>query len=232
MCTTTLALAAQIKSTSIRRTTRIMTCFCVGGALGWPFSLALAGSMFLEELLFYGTSVALALRRVMHGMVTCLAVVVRACVCVSFWLTDAQAVIVAIDSAAYRKLACVALNIVKYNVLAGEGRGPNLYGTEPWHYYAQNLFLSFNVASLLACISAPCLIVSALLPSNSDSHNPRLSQPYEAARPPCGHNGFSSCVYQCIRGLPSSHCSHTRKSALCFPYTRHLPCVLPYLWAQ
>jgi alpha-1,2-mannosyltransferase len=60
-----------------------------------------------------------------------------------------------IDYEYYQKWMIVPLNIVLYNVLNTDpSRGPNLYGTEPWHFYLQNGLLNFNIAFLLALLSA------------------------------------------------------------------------------
>lgn len=52
-------------------------------------------------------------------------------------------------------------NIVKYNIFsAASGKGPDLYGTEPWSYYLANLVLNFNGLLLLAIGSMPALVVT------------------------------------------------------------------------
>jgi len=56
----------------------------------------------------------------------------------------------------------VPLNIVLYNIFAGEGRGPELYGTEPWHFYVRNLLLNFNIWFILACLALPLFVVQKL----------------------------------------------------------------------
>jgi alpha-1,2-mannosyltransferase len=43
----------------------------------------------------------------------------------------------------YGKPTFAAFNIVKYNIFTSHG--PDLYGTEPWHFYFVNGFLNFNV---------------------------------------------------------------------------------------
>lgn len=64
-----------------------------------------------------------------------------------------------IDYLYYRKLTLVPFNIVVYNVFSGSSdRGPDIYGTEPWHFYFVNLFLNFNFASLAALASLPLLV--------------------------------------------------------------------------
>lgn len=50
-------------------------------------------------------------------------------------------------------------NLVKYNVLGGSGKGPDIFGTEPWHFYLRNLALNFNVWLPLALIAAPLLLI-------------------------------------------------------------------------
>ncbi len=42
-----------------------------------------------------------------------------------------------------------------YNIFSGSGRGPNIFGTEPWHYYLRNLTLNFNFWFLLAISAGP-----------------------------------------------------------------------------
>ena len=65
---------------------------------------------------------------------------------------------VAVDSIAYRRFQVVPVNIVIYNVFSGSGRGPNIFGTEPWWYYVLNLGLNFNIAIMAACASIPLMV--------------------------------------------------------------------------
>ncbi|RNA12060.1 Alpha-1-2-mannosyltransferase [Brachionus plicatilis] len=53
--------------------------------------------------------------------------------------------LVLIDSFFYGKLVVAPLNIFVYNVLDTTGKGPDLYGREPFSYYIKNLFLNFNI---------------------------------------------------------------------------------------
>jgi alpha-1,2-mannosyltransferase len=55
-------------------------------------------------------------------------------------------------------MTCVPWNIVAYNVFGGSGKGPNIYGTEPWHFYIRNLTLNFNIWFFLAVVSIPLLM--------------------------------------------------------------------------
>lgn len=53
-----------------------------------------------------------------------------------------------------------------YNVFGGAGKGPDIYGTEPWWFYLANLALNFNILLPLALLSAPLLVhehISALI---------------------------------------------------------------------
>jgi alpha-1,2-mannosyltransferase len=74
-----------------------------------------------------------------------------------------------VSSLFYAKLELVPLNIVLYNVFAGPGRGPNIYGTEPWHFYIRNLLLNFNIWFILALLSLPLFLLSKLLSGRQQS---------------------------------------------------------------
>jgi len=57
----------------------------------------------------------------------------------------------------------VPWNIVRYNIFGGIGRGPELYGTEPWSFYGKNLALNFNYILPLALASLPALAVTYVI---------------------------------------------------------------------
>jgi len=62
------------------------------------------------------------------------------------------------DLSMYRKYVFFPWNLVKYNVLSAvEGKGPSIFGTEPWHWYLQNLSINFNLWFLLALLAGPLL---------------------------------------------------------------------------
>ena len=63
----------------------------------------------------------------------------------------------AVDAFFYHKLVVVPWEIVKYNVFSGSGRGPDIFGTEPWDFYIRNLLLNFNIWFLLAATAWPLL---------------------------------------------------------------------------
>ncbi|KAG8839943.1 mannosyltransferase [Serendipita sp. 411] len=69
--------------------------------------------------------------------------------------------VIGLDSVAYGKLAIVPWNIISYNIFGGAERGPDLYGTEPWHFYLFNLVLNFNVLVGLALFSLPALLITS-----------------------------------------------------------------------
>ena len=54
----------------------------------------------------------------------------------------------------------VPWRIVSYNIFSGVSRGPDIFGTEPWHFYIRNLFLNFNAWFLLAMCAGPLLLLS------------------------------------------------------------------------
>src|SRR4051812_25938090 len=75
----------------------------------------------------------------------------------------------AVDTFFYKKLACVPLNIVLYNVFSGSSKGPNIYGVEPWHFYVRNLALNFNVWFFLSLGALPLLLFQHLIRQKSIS---------------------------------------------------------------
>ncbi|XP_028838858.1 alpha-1,2-mannosyltransferase ALG9 isoform X2 [Denticeps clupeoides] len=82
--------------------------------------------------------------------------------------------VVAIDSYYYGKLVIAPLNIILYNVFTPHG--PDLYGTEPWHYYFVNGVLNFNVVFPLALLSLPLTVLMEALLQRFNVQN--LGRPY------------------------------------------------------
>lgn len=80
-----------------------------------------------------------------------------------------QTLEVAVDYAFFQKLVLVPWNIVAYNILGGEGKGPDIFGTEPWTFYIRNLLLNFNVWFLFAMLSAPILLLQTICGANGTS---------------------------------------------------------------
>ena len=51
---------------------------------------------------------------------------------------------------------------MSYNVFSGSSRGPDIFGTEPWHFYIRNLLLNFNIWFLLALCAGPLILLQLL----------------------------------------------------------------------
>ena len=77
-----------------------------------------------------------------------------------------QVPVIAIDSLAYGRTTIVPWNIIKYNIFGDSSRGPDLYGTEPTHFYLANLLLNFNILTPLALLSLPALAVTYVVDYN------------------------------------------------------------------
>ncbi|KAF2857932.1 glycosyltransferase family 22 protein [Piedraia hortae CBS 480.64] len=120
--------------------------FGIGATLGWPFVAALSVPYLLEEcflaLIGSGQYRADFAWTVMDGVLkTLFALMLQ----------------IGVDCFFYKKLTIVPLNIVLYNVFGS--KGPDLYGTEPWHFYLRNLTLNFHLWVPLALSSMPLLLL-------------------------------------------------------------------------
>jgi len=139
------------------KTSQAMAWFAVGGALGWPFAAALCFPFIVEEVIFACLAPQAALgdwvMRMIRGTVAGALAVGAETVITSFF---------------YRKLEVVPWNIVKYNIFGGEGKGPEIYGTEPWYFYFQNLLLNFNIWFVLALFTLPLFILKKIFGSARD----------------------------------------------------------------
>ena len=67
----------------------------------------------------------------------------------------------------YHKLVFVPWRIVSYNIFSGSSRGPDIFGTEPWHFYIRNLLLNFHIWFLLALCAGPIIMLQFLSRSYS-----------------------------------------------------------------
>lgn len=72
-----------------------------------------------------------------------------------------QALQTVIDAFFYRQFVVVPWRLVFYNIFAGKDRGPDIFGTEPYHYYLRNLLLNFNVWFVLAVAVVPLVILQS-----------------------------------------------------------------------
>lgn len=84
---------------------------------------------------------------------------------------------VLVDYYYYEKWVVSVGNLIWYNVFDPSHTGSQLFGVEPWTYYAINLFLNFNFLLFLALLSLPVTC-------------PHHSVPYAFAHKVC-----SSCCY-------------------------------------
>ncbi|KAG9649179.1 glycosyltransferase family 22 protein, partial [Aureobasidium melanogenum] len=153
MYTTTLGMAAFMDWRGGMRTAQGMMCMIGGAFLGWPFAAALVAPFMVEEfMLAYFTDKQEFidfLYRILDGTVrSVIVLVLQFC----------------FDAFFYRRVAIVPYNIVWYNVIAArEGKGPDIYGTEPWHFYARNLLLNFNIWFVIALAAMPLYFVHAFV---------------------------------------------------------------------
>ncbi|BFZ62435.1 mannosyltransferase [Saitoella coloradoensis] len=156
MYTVMLGLATALERPSLSRPVWGLFWFALGGLLGWPFSLAMGTVFYLDVLV----------RALLPPNGPKISAVVQGgllAICV-------LAILVGIDTMAYRKLQLVPFNIVLYNVLsADENHGPDIFGTEPWWFYVVNLILNFNVVYVLAMLSAPLWCLHRLFSSSRQS---------------------------------------------------------------
>ncbi|KAE8355004.1 Alg9-like mannosyltransferase family-domain-containing protein [Aspergillus coremiiformis] len=122
--------------------------FGLGAIVGWPFAGALIVPLLLAEVLigFVSGSPWAVISGILHGAIRCLAIL---------------AAEIAVDYAFLRRVAIVPWNIVAYNVFGGEGKGPEIFGTEPWTFYIRNLLLNFNIWFVFAMLAAPFLLLQA-----------------------------------------------------------------------
>nr|KAF8634960.1 hypothetical protein AX15_000686 [Amanita polypyramis BW_CC] len=138
-----------------RRTLAATLFFAIGGIVGWPFALALALPFIFEELFVFGADRVLPEQRVSWIISRWRRLFICGLLAGLIFVP-----VVAIDSLAYGKLSIVPWNIVRYNVFGGANRGPDLYGTSPWHFYISNLILNFNILLPFALGALPALIIT------------------------------------------------------------------------
>ncbi|RDL33809.1 Mannosyltransferase [Venustampulla echinocandica] len=151
MYATMVGMAAFMNWRGGLKTAQGIFCFAVGGILGWPFAMALSAPFLFEEIIFAFLSSKDAIidvvLRFLRGIVAGLIVLFFEFLISGFL---------------YKKLVVVPLNIVLYNIFSGTGRGPEIFGTEPWHFYFRNLLLNFNIWFVLAVASLPLFIMKKI----------------------------------------------------------------------
>ncbi|KAJ3291486.1 mannosyltransferase [Rhizoclosmatium sp. JEL0117] len=151
MYLTTLAFAQYLNPTpSTARTSKIVFYTAASVLVGWPFSGAVAIPFLIEDLLLDSTSSPSRLSRFIAAVKAGVTAIV------AFLVPT-----VLIDRIMYGFWSIVPLNIVLYNVLnSGDGKGPDIFGTEPWYFYLLNGFLNFNVVFLAALAAIPCVLLN------------------------------------------------------------------------
>jgi alpha-1,2-mannosyltransferase len=154
MYTTMLGMAAFMNWRGGLKTAQGIFFFAVGGILGWPFAMALSAPFLFEEIVFAFLSSKDALidviMRFIRGIVAGLLVLFFEFIVSGFL---------------YKRLVVVPLNIVLYNIFSGPGKGPEIYGTEPWHFYIRNLLLNFNIWFVLAVAALPLFTLKKIFSS-------------------------------------------------------------------
>ncbi|KAF9890314.1 mannosyltransferase [Aspergillus nanangensis] len=148
MYTSMLGLAAFLDWRGGQKVAQGIMWFGLGAIVGWPFAGALVMPLLLEEVIigFIAGDLWKVISGILGGAVRCL--VILACE-------------VVVDYAFLGKFAVVPWNIVAYNIFGGDGRGPEIFGTEPWTFYFRNLLLNFNVWFVFALCAAPFLLLQA-----------------------------------------------------------------------
>ncbi|WAQ87472.1 hypothetical protein PtA15_8A376 [Puccinia triticina] len=163
------------KSASGRRTFFACLFFVIATVAGWPFVGVLALPFAFEELSLCGDDEVMPASR--PGWAA--SRFNRLFVCGLASLVLVSVPLVFVDWLAYGKLLFVPLNIVLYNVFPHKfgsgvgGGGPELYGTEPSHFYLLNLLLNFNIVFILALLSIPLVLFTSRF---SKSRGVRLGQ--------------------------------------------------------
>ncbi|KTW26421.1 hypothetical protein T552_02902 [Pneumocystis carinii B80] len=144
MYTSMLGLSVFLKSALQKRTIEIIFWFFLGGIVGWPFSLILTIPIIFYEFLMsiYNIPLKQVFLKYLKAIFVCFIILAFVCL---------------VDSLAYRKFQIVPLNIIKYNVFNAKGKGPEIFGVEPWWFYFLNLLLNFNGVFILCFLSLPIM---------------------------------------------------------------------------
>ncbi|KAA8651731.1 hypothetical protein EYZ11_000064 [Aspergillus tanneri] len=151
-----LGLTAFLDWRAGQKTAQGIMWFGLGAIVGWPFVGALILPLLLEDVVigFISGSLWTVFFSILNGVLRCLVIL---------------AVEIGTDYAFLRKLTIVPWNIVAYNIFGGEGKGPDIFGTEPWTFYIKNLLLNFNIWFVFAMSAAPLLILQAAFRQHTTS---------------------------------------------------------------
>ncbi|KAJ8326593.1 mannosyltransferase [Batrachochytrium dendrobatidis] len=147
MYTVTWAFALYLAPPSRKNTWILMALATTGAFWGWPF----AGFMFIPFCLamLFSKKRSTYLRWIAEGVLIAVSTV--------------MAPLLVLDRFYYQKWVFASLNIVLYNVFGSSGRGPDIYGTEPWYFYFLNGLLNFNLAYVAALVCGPLLLFIILV---------------------------------------------------------------------
>jgi len=162
MYTTMIAFAMSFQESSKKRTFFVIFFYALGGLFGWPFSAALVFPFIFEDVLLpsikKGNKIIASKFNISNSLSKVKDIIISGFLSILIILGP----MIIIDYVFYKKWTIVPLNIVLYNVFSSD-KGPNIYGTEPWHYYFLNGFLNFNFLFFLALLSIPILALEALI---------------------------------------------------------------------
>ncbi|EED21469.1 alpha-1,2-mannosyltransferase (Alg9), putative [Talaromyces stipitatus ATCC 10500] len=149
MYTSMLGLAAFLDRRGKNKIAEGIMWFGTGAIIGWPFSGALLLPLLAEEVFtsMFSGHFGHTFRQIVKGGIRCIVIL---------------GLEIGVDSLFFEKFAIVPWNIVAYNIFGGEGRGPNIFGTEPWTFYIRNLLLNFNIWFILAASIAPLFVLQSL----------------------------------------------------------------------
>ncbi|KAI8993202.1 Alg9-like mannosyltransferase family-domain-containing protein [Pilobolus umbonatus] len=152
------------------RTYKVVFWIGLGSLAGWPFAALIGIPFAIEEVLIYGRDTTNGVRHPQWRVKR----VVRLAEAILLCGLGLTFILTLIDQMFYRQYTVVAWNIIKYNIFNTNGRGPDLYGTEPWYYYILNGILNFNIVFLLALGSALCVCITAYIDRNRVPGNTRM----------------------------------------------------------
>ena len=127
--------------------------------IGWPFVGALAIPYVLEELVmcYFTDDLLGTATRLFSGL--CAAIVVLV-------------IEISVDYFFYHRLVVYPFRLATYNIFGGSGKGPNIFGTEPWHYYIRNLLINFNLWFVLAVAVLPLVLYQRRVSGTPSSRLP------------------------------------------------------------
>ncbi|KAI8079525.1 Alg9-like mannosyltransferase family-domain-containing protein [Gilbertella persicaria] len=160
-----------VSDIDLSRTYKVVFWIGLGALGGWPFAALIGIPFVVEEVLVFGRNTMTQPDGTIVSSVPSpkwrfrrfVRLVEATAICGS----GITLLLLLMDHMFYRQYTVVAWNIIKYNVFAAaEGRGPELYGVEPWYYYILNGVLNFNIVFVLALGSAVCVLITAYIDRN------------------------------------------------------------------